>query len=111
MEEEKNKKKAIVVKEFLVYCIFKREVHITDIMTEIRAIKGVITVSVFEPEAKISEEKMLAKLRLKYLQFSDVIDEDVKELKKNILFINGVNNIILKIKKVDLDGLYNTEMR
>lgn len=103
MEEEKPKK-SIVVKEFLIYCIFDDKKHITDIMTEIRAITGVVTVSIFESEKKITENKKMVKLRMKFLQFSDIIDEDIKILKKDILSVEGVYNIVMKIRKIDLDN-------
>lgn len=108
MEKKKNKND-LVIKQFLIYLVSDKFVHITDIMTEIRAIKGVITVSVFEPTRSLDENTHFTKLRLKFLQFSEIIDENIKELKRDISRINGVKSIIMKIKKSDI--MQNTQAR
>lgn len=101
---DKNKrKKTLALKQFLVYIVSSRDVHITDILTEIRAIRGVVTVSIFESAKKLDEERNLTKVKLKFLQFSEIMSENIKTLKKNILLINGISSIIMKIKKTDID--------
>ncbi len=100
---EKNKKKQLAIKQFLIYMVSDKMVHITDIMTEIRAIKGVVTISIFEPTRNLDENRHFTKLRLKFLQFSEIIDENIKELKQDILKVHGVKSVIMKIKKSDID--------
>jgi hypothetical protein len=99
---DKNKK-TLALKQFLVYIVSSRDIHITDILTEIRAIKGVVTVSIFESSKKLDEERNLTKVKLKFLQFSEIMSTDLKQLKKNILLIDGISSIIMKIKKSDID--------
>ena len=101
--EKPEKKNKLAIKQFLVYVMSKREIHITDIITQIRAIKGVVTISVFESSKHINNEKDFTKLKLKFLQYSENSEENIKQLKKDILMIPGVYSIILKIKKTDLE--------
>ncbi len=98
-----KKRKKLSLKQFLVYLVTSRDVHITDILTEIRAVKGVVTVSIFEAAKKLDDTKNLTKIKLKFLQFSEIASEDIKSLKKNLLMIDGVMSMILKIKKSDID--------
>lgn len=101
--EKTEKKKKLAIKQFLVYVMSVHAVHITDIITQIRAIKGVVTISVFESSKRINNERDFTKLKLKFLQYSELTEENIKQLKKDILMIPGVYSIILKIKKTDLE--------
>lgn len=101
--EKPQKKKKLALKQFLVYVLSNKEVHITDIITQIRAIKGVVTISIFESSKSVDKEKDFTKLKLKFLQYSENMEENVKQLKKDILMVPGIYNIILKIKKTDLE--------
>lgn len=101
--EKTEKKKTLALKQFLVYVMSKHAVHITDIITQIRAIKGVVTISVFESSKRINNERDFTKLKLKFLQYSENTEENIKQLKKDILMVPGVYSIILKIKKTDLE--------
>lgn len=101
MDENKSEKK-LVLKQFLVYIISDNTKQISDVITEMRALPGVVTISVFEATRKMSQTKNLTKLKLKYLQFSNNLKESIKILKKSILKVDGVSNAILKMKKSDL---------
>lgn len=102
--ENPKKKKELALKQFLVYVMSNKTVHITDIITQVRAIKGVVTISIFEASKAISPDRDFTKLKLKFLQYSENTEENIKQLKKDILMVPGVHNIILKIKKTDLEG-------
>ena len=101
--ENTKKKNELALKQFLVYVMSNKRVHITDIITQIRAIKGVVTISIFESSKIITADRHFTKLKLKFLQYAENTEENIKELKKDILLIPGIYNIILKIKKTDLD--------
>jgi hypothetical protein len=101
--ENPKKKNELAIKQFLIYVMSNKKVHITDIITQIRAIKGVVTISIFESSKKITADRDFTKLKLKFLQYSENTEENIKELKKDILLIPGIYNIILKIKKTDLE--------
>lgn len=102
MEKTENKNE-LAIKQFLVYVMSKHAVHITDIITQIRAIKGVVTISIFESSKRIDQDKDFTKLKLKFLEYSKNTEENIKQLKKDILFIEGVYSIILKIRRTDLE--------
>jgi len=102
--ENPQKKKNLALKQFLVYVMSSKKTHITDIITQIRAIKGVVTISIFESSKSIAADKDFTKLKLKFLQYSENTEENIKQLKKDILMVPGVFNIILKIKKTDLEA-------
>lgn len=99
---DSKKTKSVSLKQFLVYVVSASTVQITDIITEARALEGVVTISIFESTRKISETKNLTKIKLKYLEFSDNFSENIKKLKKSLSQINGVLSLILKIKKADI---------
>ena len=101
--ENTPKKKELAIKQFLVYVMSAKTVHITDIITQVRAIKGVVTISIFESSRSITPDKHFTKLKLKFLQYSESTEENIKQLKKDILMVDGVLNIILKIRKTDLE--------
>lgn len=102
--ENAKKKNELALKQFLVYVLSNTRVHITDIITQIRAIKGVVTISIFESSKKVTADRHFTKLKLKFLQYSENTEENIKALKKDILLIPGIYSIILKIKKTDLEG-------
>lgn len=108
MEKKKNKKQ-LAIKQFLVYIVSTTDTHITDIINQIRAVKGVVTISIFEPSKHISKNKDFTKLKLKFLQYSDNTEENIKQLKKEILLVNGVDTIILKIRKTDIGNDTNIQ--
>lgn len=109
--EQNQKKKNIALKQFLVYIVSTRNIQITDIITEARALEGVVTISIFEPTRKMTETKNLTKIKLKFLEFSDNLKESIKKLRKSILEIDGVITAILKIKKSDVFDKNNEDSK
>lgn len=102
--EDNKKKKQLAVKQFLVYLITKADNQISDIITKIRALNGVITVSIFEATRKLSDTRHLTKIKIKFLQFADDLNEQIKMLKKSIIHVEGVISATLKIKRVDIQN-------
>lgn len=102
-EKLKKQKKELSLKHFLIHLITNELFQISDILTEIRALKGVVTISIFEPTIKYGTDKHLTKVKLKYLILGGNFKENIKTLKKSILSLNGVQAMVIKIKKSDLD--------
>lgn len=104
MDETSNqeREKVLELKQFLIYLVTNPERQISDVVTELRALRGVVTISIFEATRNLSDFKQLTKIKLKYLQFSDNLVENIKFLKKQMLSIKGVISVVLKIKKTEL---------
>lgn len=110
MSENKNER-TLALKQFLLYLVSSSDTQITDIITEMRALKGVVTISIFESTKSLSETKHFTKLKLKYLQYSNNLKENIKLLKKEILQVSGVVSVNLKIKKSDILDISKTDQR
>jgi hypothetical protein len=105
MEEKKKKKESkLSLKQFLCYLVSDDMTQISDIITKLRAVRGVVTISIFEPTKKYAKNKHLTKIKLKYLMFSQNLKENIKMLKKSILSVDGVYSVVLKIKRTDLQS-------
>lgn len=102
MEPLVKKDKELAIKQFLAYLITDAEKQISDIITRIRALNGVITVSIFEATRSISKTKHLTKVKFKFLQYAHDLEEQIKLLKKSILHIDGISSVTLKLKRADL---------
>lgn len=99
-----EKEKVLELKQFLIYLVTNPERQISDVVTEMRALQGVVTISIFEATRNLSDFKQLTKIKLKYLQVSDNLVENIKFLKKQILSVKGVISIVLKIKKTEIQN-------
>lgn len=101
--EETNK--YVILNQILVFLVTSKDYKIMNILTQIRALKGVVTISVVDPTRTLSHNEHFTKLSLKFLGASKGIAESLKMLKRSIQNIDGVNNVIIKIKTSDLRNL------
>lgn len=101
----------------LVYLVTDANINITDILTQIRAIKGVVTLSVYEPTHYINDRQHITKVRVRFLSLSKNIRINLKLFKINLKQIDGVESIVVKIRTADIknitgrQGKYDTQKK
>lgn len=86
--------------EFYLSLRTSQERSITAILTDLRALVGVVTISIVQPTRSISETEHITLIKIKYaFGFSEKTNV-IKELFYNIKKINGINMVkIMKKKK------------
>lgn len=89
----------IILNQLLVYLLTSDTEKIGNIMTQIRALKGVVTLSVTQATTPYSQTEHITKLRLKFLASAKNAQLDLKQMKQSIANINGVTNVILKLRR------------
>lgn len=96
---EGSSQQFIILNQILVYLLTDSQEKISTVLTQIRALKGVVTLSVAQATASYSNDEHITKLRLKFLASTKAARSDLKELKKCISNITGVTNVIIKLAR------------
>ena len=93
----KNKLR-VLVKEVIEEGIFEilcllttnRQVNLTNILTDVRAIKGITTVTLRKAATAVSEDKEIAQLKIKFKPVGSSVFRYVKAVRHTIKNIDGV---------------------
>jgi len=89
--------------EFFISARTARERNISEILTDVRALVGVVTVSFVQPTRNISDTEHITLLKIKYAPGFSTKKNIIRELFYNIKKINGVNMIKIMKKKIKQD--------
>lgn len=89
----------VILNQILLYLFSHDDEKISNILTQIRALRGVVTLSIAQATTKYSQTEHITKLRLKFLASAKSAQVDLKSLKSSISGIHGVTHVIIKLNR------------
>lgn len=98
----------IVLNQLEIIVITNADEKISNVLTQIRALKGVVTISVTQATRQFTVSEHITKLRLKFLTIARNAKTDLKNLKSSILNIPGVTNAIIKMRNMNTTNTHDS---
>lgn len=100
-----NQSEFIILNQLLVFLITAKDAKISNVLTQIRALKGVVTLSVYEATHSMNSNQHLTKIRVKFLGLSKNLKMNLKAFKIGMKQITGVETVIIKIRRSDIKNI------
>jgi hypothetical protein len=99
---ETTKPQFIVLNQLLVYLVTSADEKISNILTQIRALRGVVTLSVYEATHSLNASQHLTKIRVKFLSLSKNLRMNLKLFKIAMKQIPGIDSLAIKVRTSDV---------